>query len=1501
MKKCFLLLATLVTALSAVAASPATELLQRRASAADKPLLLQANHQLSPKGAKTITAKTRSRFSNSSLFSRRLSADRFSVKTPAYAPAAAAESSSLRGLLIYDEAWGNNSAAGIYSLSATSSQLSLLNLCDGVASGAFTDGSTLYVCKLVSFWGFIISNDFIVIDETSGDIISQDPINDAWQVLSATYVPGLGSAVASGIDLNTGDYKLLNISCSGRFSEIASMPFGFSSGMTVSKDGTIYGMTGSGDLYTVNTSTGALTKVGSSGVASDYITSIVYDDAASLIYYPTSPESGLSGFYAIDPATATATKRYDFETNNEFGLLYVPAPAAADKAPAAVSGLSADFADGSLSGSISFLPPTTTYDGAAASGPITWTVAADGLTLASGSTTFGGAEVKADVTVPSSGSYRFDVYCSNSTGDGAKSFTRLYIGSDTPSPVSDVKFEYADGKLNVSWSAPTGIYGGYFDPAEVTYKVIRYTNEEPTVAAEALKGVTSFSENYKIPTDALQTIYYSVVPTFAGNTAAAASSTSQTFGTVVPPYEADLSTPNAAAALTIIDNNDDGRTWGYDSAAKAMYYAYSGANNGDDYLVLPAARLEKGKLYLFSFTAAAMGEEYPERIAAYVGRKASADALTTELLAPTTVSVAAALDDNGIAGEDFSLQFIPQEDGDYYFALKACSDVDQYYLYVSDIAISAPTDARAPAAVTGLSLSADPRGEPSVTISFTAPSLDATGNSLSSLSDVSIYCDDRLVKKLTPAPGAQASYTDTQAPEGEVTYLVIPSNEYGEGVPASAKTYVGLSVPAAPASATAAPGSDFGELVLTWSPVTTDINGRPLTDVTYAICQVVDGQYWEAVQEGLTECTCTLRACAADAEQTFVQYGVFPVNDYGTGSGLSFGVMPVGAPFTLPYTESFTLETPLGIGNVSDGAEWSVLSEESLAPQDGDGACALFTGSAVGDSGSIFTARIMIDADAENPEFSYYYYGLNQNDHNKIQVIVNDGSGFVTVGEPADLSAGLYNRWNRVAVSLDAYKGKAVQVGIRVDIVDFAQEVIDNMCLKQNLDHDLTCDLSAPAEVKCKETLPLTAYVSNLGGYPEEGYSVTFYVDFKPVATIAGEPLAAGATKKITYAYEVSADAAESLDVCAIVNCPDDADYSNNSSKHLSIAVESPDLPAVTDLGGTSDDSSVNLSWSAPDYQGKYESFTEDFESLDSFATMDQGNAGGWTFLDLDQSPVGGFNGVDIPNVPVGEKSSFFVLDNSSAEFNSTYATHSGTKCLAVLFNYDSSKNDDWAISPELSGAAQTISFFARAYSNAYPETLEVLYSSTDRDPESFTSVETFRNISTDESCSWTQYSFEVPAGAKYFALRFISEDTFMLMIDDVTYAAPGAKPLELTGYNVYRDGIKLNAAPLTETSYTDSAIIPYACYTVTALYTCGESGASNRFYPNGVSGIETLTDRLSVRGLKGEIAVKGETTFSIYDLQGRLIYSGGAATVPALPGAYIVSADGKNLKVIVK
>ena len=268
------------------------------------------------------------------------------------------------------------------------------------------------------------------------------------------------------------------------------------------------------------------------------------------------------------------------------------------------------------------------------------------------------------------------------------------------------------------------------------------------------------------------------------------------------------------------------------------------------------------------------------------------------------------------------------------------------------------------------------------------------------------------------------------------------------------------------------------------------------------------------------------------------------------------------------------------------------------------------------------------------------------------------------------------------------------------------------------------------------------------------------------------------------------------------------------------------------------------------------------------------------------------------PNIPAYSRQSFFTFDSSYEGLNNTFAAKSGVKYLASMFRMDDGKVDDWAVSPLLSGEQQTITFWAKSYSPNYPEAIEVLYSNTGTKIAHFTKVKDINPVSSE----WTQYSFDVPANSKYFAIRSVAAGAFMLMIDDVSYRTRAEKPV---GYNVYRNNVKINTEPVTATVYEDNtADKGVATYRVTALYSNEESEPSNS--ASFTNSADLVNTGLNIYSNSGCIVVEGADgqPVRISATDGTLLFNAVASDTvicPVSPGVYIVTAGSHSTKLIVR
>ena len=193
----------------------------------------------------------------------------------------------------------------------------------------------------------------------------------------------------------------------------------------------------------------------------------------------------------------------------------------------------------------------------------------------------------------------------------------------------------------------------------------------------------------------------------------------------------------------------------------------------------------------------------------------------------------------------------------------------------------------------------------------------------------------------------------------------------------------------------------------------------------------------------------------------------------------------------------------------------------------------------------------------------------------------------------------------------------------------------------------------------------------------------------------------------------------------------------------------------------------------APQRATGYQTITESFESENTFpsfglggitATQHTGAFGEWKLYDSTGANVWPASDLEWDNA--GKPQAWMPFNGATV---AQATAHSGNKYMESVVP-TSGNADSWLISPELSGNAQTITFYERIFTTRYqPETYEVLYSTTDNEPSSFTVAPqgTFSSYTT----SWTLRSVALPAGAKYFAIRHTSSSAkFGMMIDDVTY-----------------------------------------------------------------------------------------------------------------------------------
>jgi len=371
-----------------------------------------------------------------------------------------------------------------------------------------------------------------------------------------------------------------------------------------------------------------------------------------------------------------------------------------------------------------------------------------------------------------------------------------------------------------------------------------------------------------------------------------------------------------------------------------------------------------------------------------------------------------------------------------------------------------------------------------------------------------------------------------------------------------------------------------------------------------------------------------------------------------------------------------------------------------------------------------------------------------------------------------------------------------------------------------------------------------------------------------------------------------------------------DANAENNVAS-APFTVNRGDAIVVTDLAATHGDGGVTLTWTPPVSDRVQESFENEEPFEPNMETL-----GGFRNIDRDGKEVYGFSGWENPNM--GDPAAFTAYSamgaNSIVGVDGLYSASDGDIYLVAFCpaatGVRAPTADDWLISPEVQGGSE-VSFDVRPITYQYgAETIEILASTTDNQPTSFTVVKTL-NVSgnRNEDTVWETFSVTLPSDAKYFAIHYVSNDIMGIQLDNIHYvSATAVSPV--TGYDIYRDGTLLaenvDGAAGTYLDATTATGPVYSYYIVPVV-------GDKRFDKSNVatvdtSGLESITaGAKSICGADGFVEVTGYAgcDIAVYAADGILVAAQAnaphAAKLPVASGVYIVKVANDVAKVFVK
>lgn len=897
----------------------------------------------------------------------------------------------------------------------------------------------------------------------------------------------------------------------------------------------------------------------------------------------------------------------------------------------------------------------------------------------------------------------------------------------------------------------------------------------------------------------------------------------------------------------------ESRTWQFFNKTAAYLHDidsdYEPRYAADDWLFSPAFTLDNSKVYEFRFSIGALTNYENSLRVALVKSMEQRDG---------GITVAEFVEVASEANGEYCKEFTVPENGTWRVALYCFSPVGSNRIEVDNIRISEFASVSVPARVSDLAVTAGEKGALNATVTGNAPDKTLGGVKLTSLSAIDIYRGDgdKPMVSLTPVtPGSKFSWTDNAAPAGMVSYRVVARNNEGESPEVSAEAWVGADSPS-PVENLVAGANQDRTVNLTWNAPTTSAHGGyvDFDKIVYRITrngELTAGAYDKTA---LTDAT-----VSTSGNQQIFKWIVEAVYlDNRSEAAESNGLL-CGQPLELPYQESFA-GMQWGTPWVTDGSindfVWELMPDdeegeyEEVMSQDGDNGMLRADTKWEYEGATRIISPIFDFSGIESPVLTFWMYNNRSpyydpdfdgeiNDMLSVQLSL-EGGDWKTVDNATFAIADQSMKWVKYEVFLPvgnaSWGSFAFDVSIANDNGCYRGVYIDNINLTgPEIEHDLSATslVAAQKRIDVGDKHRLHATVFNRGASTESSYSVELLRGDEAVATVEGTSVEAG--RQVEFAFEIESTHAEyaqgDIEWRARVVMEGDENSDNDISP---VAVTNVRVAGVAAPAGVEasliEGGGVALSWlpceSVEAVQpGTPKTVTDDFELYEPYIIE---NIGDWTMVDRD-----GATTLSSPRLNTyphkGDPMAYQVynpVDNGTfTDDNKDYAVepHSGEQYLICPSTDYPAENDDWLITPRLDGRAHEISFYAKGATFDL-EWINVYTSTTDRHPDSFEKLNEEDHIAVWDG--WAKYSFEVPDGTRYFAVRCVRR-CVMLMIDDFTYNEHDGSPDVATfeGYNVYdADGNRLNDGLLTETGFIDPVGTAGKKYKVTAVYAEGES-----------------------------------------------------------------------------
>ena len=992
------------------------------------------------------------------------------------------------------------------------------------------------------------------------------------------------------------------------------------------------------------------------------------------------------------------------------------------------------------------------------------------------------------------------------------------------------------------------------------------------------------------------------------------------------PFELEP-TADDISYFTIIDLNENPGSsdkWYYNSNFKGLVSPATKKHAEDDWAISPRIDItDASKLYELSFDAYTNMNisGFAGTVEIYVGTSDDPADMTTKI--GELRNFASPKRDVKVP---FAMSFAVPAAGKYRIGFHCTTDPKEieepWPVVFQKIAVKEKAGVvDAPQPVIGATATPAEQGALKATVNFVMPSKDLAGKDIPASEVLTATVKSAQgttvtdTKTVTGAAGeAKSVELNTLQGDNVITITVAAGDKASEA--AEVPVYTGVVLPMRVQNLKATVPEDNMSMTLTWdAPIAGKDDGYVDFDAleyeiykrdaagNYLFLTNVGKAktYTYTVEPGSTLATVALRVLAKNAAGTsddVINWSYEPP---------VYVIETLGVPYSMPAVEKFdNLEaryTPVRNDFPDDySGKWFLANPSEIVADDNQSALLAYNPLSDGETWGRIRLPQFSTKGLNSATFTLKYlrYGSNAS---KMHVYIT------AYGEEleklADLDCSQYTDWKTETFPLPLkFQDRTwIQIVIDVDLDDYYYMYgIDEYSFSTGAQTDLAItELNGDEHVPACSNADFVAEVSNVGFTELNDAMVRFeLLDGETVIdtkTVEVGNMAMSEHRNVSAQFAPAAGYVNKrLAVRATLESASDGQKGNNTATYW-FNVVAPESPVVTDLTGTSLNNSITLNWSAPSLAQAY---TESFEDVEPFAY--EGKMGEFDTFDGDGQTVYQFNPSQNPMPNENVAKAFLAVNHSELMNPEGLEAHTGTMYLMATCPEQTEakptpdRADDWLISPEVPGN-RLISFWINIINVKYPETIEIRTSKTGTKPENFTT--TLKSMTIDRM-GWQKVSLLLPKDARYFAIHYTSRDQFGILIDDITYPSM-INPYNVSGYNVYRDGVKIGTTSdltfidtdvvLGHTyAYTIEALDGTKPYAMSAAMTIAHDNSAIEGVNAAAAAIHAVSGGIELSGLAG-------TQVNVFDTLGRLAarvnVEAQTETVALPQGVYVVVTDG--------